>query len=194
MPPSDDFIADDDRKPGDFDVVVGAIAIVIEILKVGNAIAIGIDGLGAKMIRIVFVGLRPSAVLIGQFGVSATFERIGYAVAIAIGILEIGKRIAIAIDGFNGGIPLVARFDRVGNRIAIAVEVEVIVNAIAIGIATERIVFEVSAFVDVGYRIAIAIDKLLCQLARAIDTRSDAAVISRMARASPTLVDDYRAL
>ena len=194
MPPSDDFIADDDRKPGDFDVVVGAIAIVIEILKVGNAIAIGIDGLGAKMIRIVFVGLRPSAVLIGQFGVSATFERIGYAVAIAIGILEIGKRIAIAIDGFNGGIPLVARFDRVGNRIAIAVEVEVIGNAIAIGIATERIVFEVSAFVDVGYRIAIAIDKLLCQLARAIDTRSDAAVISRMARASPTLVDDYRAL
>ena len=194
MPPSDDFIADDDRKPSDFDVVVGAIAIVIEILKVGNAIAIGIDGLGAKMIRIVFVGLRPSAVLIGQFGVSATFERIGYAVAIAIGILEIGKRIAIAIDGFNGGIPLVARFDRVGNRIAIAVEVEVIGNAIAIGIATERIVFEVSAFVDVGYRIAIAIDKLLCQLARAIDTRSDAAVISRMARASPTLVDDYRAL
>ena len=194
MPPSDDFIADDDRKPGDFDVVVGAIAIVIEILKVGNAIAIGIDGLGAKMIRIVFVGLRPSAVLIGQFGVSATFERIGYAVAIAIGILEIGKRIAIAIDGFNGGIPLVARFDRVGDRIAIAVEVEVIGNAIAIGIATERIVFEVSAFVDVGYRIAIAIDKLLCQLARAIDTRSDAAVISRMARASPTLVDDYRAL
>ena len=194
MPPSDDFIADDDRKPGDFDVVVGAIAIVIEILKVGNAIAIGIDGLGAKMIRIVFVGLRPSAVLIGQFGVSATFERIGYAVAIAIGILEIGKRIAIAIDGFNDGIPLVARFDRVGNRIAIAVEVEVIGNAIAIGIATERIVFEVSAFVDVGYRIAIAIDKLLCQLARAIDTRSDAAVISRMARASPTLVDDYRAL
>ena len=148
------------------------------------------------MIRIVFVGLRPSAVLIGQFGVSATFERIGYAVAIAIGILEIGKRIAIAIDGFNGGIPLVARFDRVGDRIAIAVEVEVEVigNAIAIGIATERIVFEVSAFVDVGYRIAIAIDKLLCQLARAIDTRSDAAVISRMARASPTLVDDYRAL
>ena len=129
MPPSDDFIADDDRKPSDFDVVVGAIAIVIEILKVGNAIAIGIDGLGAKMIRIVFVGLRPSAVLIGQFGVSATFERIGYAVAIAIGILEIGKRIAIAIDGFNGGIPLVARFDRVGNRIAIAVEVEVIGNA-----------------------------------------------------------------
>ena len=129
MPPSDDFIADDDRKPSDFDVVVGAITIVIEILKVGNAIAIGIDGLGAKMIRIVFVGLRPSAVLIGQFGVSATFERIGYAVAIAIGILEIGKRIAIAIDGFNGGIPLVARFDRVGNRIAIAVEVEVIGNA-----------------------------------------------------------------
>ena len=72
--------------------------------------------------------------------------------------------------------------------------IDAIEHAIAIGIATERIVFEVSAFVDVGYRIAIAIDKLLCQLARAIDTRSDAAVISRMARASPTLVDDYRAL
>ena len=148
-----------ERLAANFDIIGDRIAVVVEVEKIGNGVAVGIgdrnaidraDDVGTDDIwttrvygDFIAVFVEQWVAIFAVFDFAWAFDGVEYAVAVGVGVAEVGRAVAVGIG---------RALDGIGDRVAIGVEIEIVGRAVAIGIGIEE-----ASFDDIGDRIAIGI-------------------------------------
>src|SRR5205814_1029233 len=134
----------------DLDEVAHAVAVGIAVQRIGLA---GIDDAVAVLVLHAVEDAVVVGVAIEEVGaviavavdrrIAARFDRIGYAVAVAVEIAEVRDAIVVEV-----GVGL----DEIGDAVVVAVLVEIIGDAVAVAVAVRR-----AAFIGIGDAVAVGV-------------------------------------